>query len=78
MTKFESIRQDFQKALLRFEEILKEKRIDIVRDSSIKRFEIPFDLAWKDEIYTELPSILTYFQKLALLMEKETKNNKKP
>ena len=47
MTKFESLQEDFLKALGRLEEILKEKKTDIVRDSAIKRFELVFDLAWK-------------------------------
>lgn len=47
MTKFQSLYDDFKNALFRFEEILKEKKTDIVRDSAIKRFEIVFDLAWK-------------------------------
>ena len=47
MTKFQSLSEDFRSALLRFEEILREKKTDIVRDSAIKRFEITFDLSWK-------------------------------
>lgn len=47
MTKFESLQEDFNNALARFEEILKEKKTDIVRDSAIKRFELVFDLGWK-------------------------------
>lgn len=47
MTKLESLQSDFYEALNRFEEILKEPKSDIVRDSAIKRFEITFDLAWK-------------------------------
>ncbi|KKT28738.1 hypothetical protein A3G55_03745 [Candidatus Giovannonibacteria bacterium RIFCSPLOWO2_12_FULL_44_25] len=47
MTKFESIREDFENALKRFEEILQERKNDIVRDSAIKRFELVFDLLWK-------------------------------
>jgi nucleotidyltransferase substrate binding protein (TIGR01987 family) len=47
MTKFQSLHEDFTSALSRFEEVLKEKKTDIVRDSAIKRFEIAFDLAWK-------------------------------
>ena len=46
-TKFESSREGFSKALVRFQEILQEKKTDIVRDSAIKRFEMAFDLAWK-------------------------------
>lgn len=47
MTKLESLHDDFNNALLRFEEVLKEPKTDIVRDSAIKRFEILFDLSWK-------------------------------
>ena len=47
MTKFESLQEDFQNALKRFEEILNEPKSDIVRDSAIKRFELLFDLSWK-------------------------------
>jgi nucleotidyltransferase substrate binding protein (TIGR01987 family) len=47
MTKFESVLEDFLKALERFEEVLREPKNDIVRDSAIKRFEFTFDLAWK-------------------------------
>jgi len=39
--------EDFEKALLRLEEVLKMEKTDIVRDSAIKRFEIVFDLGWK-------------------------------
>ena len=46
-TKLESSREGFSKALVRFQEILQEKKTDIVRDSAIKRFEMAFDLAWK-------------------------------
>lgn len=47
MLKFESLFEDFAQSFRRFEEILKEKKNDIVRDSAIKRFEIVFDLGWK-------------------------------
>lgn len=47
MTKFTSLYEDFKNALDRFDEILKEVKTDIVRDSAIKRFEILFDLGWK-------------------------------
>lgn len=47
MTKFQSLHEDFENALLRFGEVLKEKKSDIVRDSAIQRFEIVFELAWK-------------------------------
>jgi nucleotidyltransferase substrate binding protein (TIGR01987 family) len=38
---------DFRRAILRFEEVLKLEKNDVVRDSAIKRFELCFDLAWK-------------------------------
>ena len=47
MTKFDSIHEDFCRAIERFQEILEVEKTDIVRDSAIKRFEIVFDLAWK-------------------------------
>lgn len=47
MNKLKSLQEDFEKALTRLEEVLKEKKSEIVRDSAIKRFELAFDLAWK-------------------------------
>jgi nucleotidyltransferase substrate binding protein (TIGR01987 family) len=47
MSKLESLIKNFNNALKRFDEILREEKTDIVRDSAIKRFEIVFDLAWK-------------------------------
>lgn len=47
MTKFQSLHEDYNRALKRFEEILKAPKNDIVRDSAIKRFELVFDLGWK-------------------------------
>ena len=47
MTKFESLLEDFLHIVERLEEILREQKIDIVRDSAIKRFELAFDLSWK-------------------------------
>lgn len=47
MTRYESLQEDYRKALSRLDEVLREKKSDIVRDSAIKRFEMTFDLAWK-------------------------------
>lgn len=44
---FDSIFQDFGKAINRLEEVLNLPKNDVNRDSAIKRFEICFDLAWK-------------------------------
>lgn len=45
--KFDSIFNDYKKALSRFKEALQEEKNDIVRDSAIKRFELVFDISWK-------------------------------
>lgn len=47
MTKFHSLLEDFFAAVDRLDEVLREKKTDIVRDSAIKRFELCFELAWK-------------------------------
>lgn len=47
MTKLEAELLQFENAIQRLDDVLKEKRSDIVRDSAIKRFEICMDLAWK-------------------------------
>lgn len=46
MTKSESLGQQYKKSLKRFQEVLKEQKNEITRDSAIKRFEIIFDIAW--------------------------------
>ena len=44
--------EDLEKTITRLEEAVKLKKTDIVRDSAIKRFELCFDLAWKNiQIY---------------------------
>ncbi len=47
MTKAEALEKQFERALKKFDEILKEKKTEIVRDSAILRFEFTFDVAWK-------------------------------
>jgi len=42
-----AITEQYKKALLKLEEILKVEKSEIVRDSAIQRFEFTFDLAWK-------------------------------
>lgn len=39
--------EDFEKAVLKLQEVLKLEKTEVVRDSAIKRFEICFDLTWK-------------------------------
>jgi len=46
------ILEDFRRTISRLEEALSLEKTDIVRDSAIKRFEMCFDLAWKNiQIY---------------------------
>lgn len=47
MTKLDVLKKQYQKAVERFEEILKKEKNEIIRDSAIKRFEFVFDLSWK-------------------------------
>jgi nucleotidyltransferase substrate binding protein (TIGR01987 family) len=47
MIKFESLKEDFQKILIKLEEVLNLEKTDINRDSAIQRFEIAVDLGWK-------------------------------
>ena len=47
MSKLEALLEDFKKSLERLEEVLRMEKNAVVRDSSIQRFEIAFDLAWK-------------------------------
>ena len=47
MTKLESQIEQFEKSVKRLEEVLKQEKNDFMRDSSIQRFEIAMDLAWK-------------------------------
>ncbi|MBI2097522.1 MAG: nucleotidyltransferase substrate binding protein [Candidatus Vogelbacteria bacterium] len=47
MSKFKLLLEDYQKAVARLDEVLREPKSDIVRDSAIQRFEITFELAWK-------------------------------
>ena len=43
-----NIVNDLEKALCGLREVLAERKTDIVRDSAIKRFELCFDLVWKN------------------------------
>ena len=47
MSKIEAIMKQFEQALQRLDEVLKEPKNSIVRDSAIQRFEFSLDLAWK-------------------------------
>ncbi|MDO9399417.1 MAG: HI0074 family nucleotidyltransferase substrate-binding subunit [bacterium] len=47
MEKLEAIIKQFEKALIRFTEVLDVPESDIVRDSAIQRFEFTLDLSWK-------------------------------
>ena len=47
MSKFESLFEDFQKAVKRFSEVLQQEENEFMRDSAIQRFEFSFDISWK-------------------------------
>ncbi|PIP16967.1 MAG: nucleotidyltransferase [Candidatus Portnoybacteria bacterium CG23_combo_of_CG06-09_8_20_14_all_37_13] len=47
MSKLEAIKNQYKRAVDRFEEILNQEKTEMVRDSAIKRFEFCFDLCWK-------------------------------
>ena len=47
MSKFESLLENFQKAIERFSEVLEQEKNEFIRDSAIKRFEFTFDVGWK-------------------------------
>lgn len=47
MGRFDERRSEFEKALNRLEEALKEEETDIVIDGVLHRFEFTFELAWK-------------------------------
>jgi len=47
VTKAQSLRADFVRAVARLEEALALPKDPIVRDSAIQRFEISFELCWK-------------------------------
>ncbi len=47
MSKLETILEQFQNALKRFEDVLHQPKNEYIRDSAIQRFEFTFDLSWK-------------------------------
>jgi len=47
MSKLDAIVKQFEQALNRLNEVLKEPKNAIIRDSAIQRFEFSLDLAWK-------------------------------
>src|SRR3989338_616591 len=46
-TKYQAVKLEFNEAVKRLEEVMKEKKNEFIRDSAIKRFELAFDLSWK-------------------------------
>lgn len=47
MDKLEGKIRSFKKALITFEELIKDNPTDVERDAAIQRFEYCFELAWK-------------------------------
>ena len=47
MTKLSAIKEQYEKAVKRLEEVLDQEKNDFMRDSAIQRFEFTFDISWK-------------------------------
>ena len=47
MTRFQALSQQFERAVLRLDEVLRLEKDEFMRDSAIKRFEMTFDLSRK-------------------------------
>jgi len=47
MSKLEAVLHQFQTALSRLDEVLRQEKNEFMRDAAIKRFEFTFDLSWK-------------------------------
>ncbi len=47
MSKLEALSKQFEKAVSRLEDVLRQEKNEYIRDSAIKRFEFTFDLSWK-------------------------------
>jgi nucleotidyltransferase substrate binding protein (TIGR01987 family) len=45
--RFEDQRAQFERALARLQDVLRENETDIVRDALIQRFESTFEMAWR-------------------------------
>ena len=46
-SKYEAVKGQYQRALQRLEDVLRQEKNEYIRDSAIKRFEFTFDLSWK-------------------------------
>ena len=47
MSKYETLQAEFNEALMRLEESLRQEKTEFMRDSAIVRFALVFDLSWK-------------------------------
>ena len=66
-SKLESLLSQLKNAYRRFEEVMRERENDIVRDSAIQRFEFTFELAWKTmKAYVEEKGARVLFPKDAI------------
>ncbi|KAF0134369.1 MAG: nucleotidyltransferase [Candidatus Saganbacteria bacterium] len=66
-SKYIVLLDEFKRAFKKFEEIMKEKKTEIVRDSAIKRFELTYELMWKTlKAYLEAKGIRVFSPKDAI------------
>ena len=56
MTKSQSLRADFARAVTRLDEALAVPKDPIARDSAIQRFEISLELCWKSFVWEPSPA----------------------
>ena len=46
-SKLDALKEQYKKAVIRFDEVLQQPKNDFIRDSAIQRFEFTYELAWK-------------------------------
>lgn len=65
--KLENLLKEFKKASERFQDVMRQKENEYIRDSAIQRFEFTFELAWKTmKAYLEEKGVKVYSPKDAI------------
>lgn len=59
--KLQNLILQFEKAVVKFTDVLKQEKNEYIRDSAIQRFEFTFELSWKAmKAYLEEQGIIVY------------------